>query len=420
MHSHPRWHSVAALLVILVVAVVTVSSLELITRTAYTLLVAATGGLTFGGSDGWYNLSPELGWVLRPHYAGNVYWEFRQFDGDGFLEIDRQQIAEPGRPRVVFVGDSTTYGYGVETRDTFVEVLDEWFPEADMINLGVPAYTSTQGYRVVQREALALRPSVIVFSFNFNDRRYVTKAENTDDADRFADTYWALVRARTVERLFLYRAATPSLRYLAPAGPEPEEQPVALDFGFTEDRGPADLTPDRLRARVGPEQYVRNLTSVAELARAHDIGLIFVLFNDNPLVTADLERGLALYHDSRYEEAIQALQFAVDNRDEFSPLARLQLSAIYADLGRERESREVLTFADNDWLHGEMPLHRDRLYNDLMEQVAAEQAIPVVDPRQLLDRDPGVYIDFAHFDARGHQMVAGLLKDVISTLLPTP
>ena len=91
----------------------------------------------------------------------------------------------------------------------------------------------------------------------------------------------------------------------------------------------------------------------------------------------------------------------------FSPLARLQLSAIYADLGRERESREVLTFADNDWLHGEMPLHRDRLYNDLMEQVAAEQAIPVVDPRQLLDRDPGVYIDVAHFDARGHQMVAG-------------
>ena len=65
-------------------------------------------------------------------------------------------------------------------------------------------YTSTQGYRVVQRDAIALDPSVLVFSFNFNDRRYVTMRENTDDADRFSDTYWALVRARTVERLFLY------------------------------------------------------------------------------------------------------------------------------------------------------------------------------------------------------------------------
>ena len=140
----------------------------------------------------------------------------------------------------------------------------------------------------------------------------------------------------------MYRVVNSLLLYLSPCGLEEEPN--------------ATFTPDRRRAWVGPEQYIQNLAAVAELSRRHNIRLVFVLFNDSPLVTDDRERGM----------------------------------------------------------------HRDRVYNDLMRQVAAEYAVPLVDAGHLLDRDPSVYIDFAHFDARGHEMVAGLLKDVISDLLPSP
>ena len=86
------------------------------------------------------------------------------------------------------IGDQVVITHAIRIRNSVI------FPRTtpDMISLGVPGYTSTQGYRVLQRKGLDLDPSVIVFSFNFNDRRYLTRGEQPDDVGQFAGQYWAL------------------------------------------------------------------------------------------------------------------------------------------------------------------------------------------------------------------------------------
>ncbi len=78
----------------------------------------------------WYVYSAQVGWKPRPHafdmpYEGRLY-----FDGGGYSVEDTKKIwAQRGRPRVIGVGDSTMYGYGVATRDTYLERLQERLPQ---------------------------------------------------------------------------------------------------------------------------------------------------------------------------------------------------------------------------------------------------------------------------------------------------
>ena len=117
--------------------------------------------------ESWYIYSNDLGWERRPNFSGNVFGVRRDFDSQGFVSSDTQQVASTGKTKVVVIGDSTTFGYRVDTASTFVELLDNLLPDMDFINLGVPGYTSYQGYKTLLKYGLKLDPSIVIVSFNF-------------------------------------------------------------------------------------------------------------------------------------------------------------------------------------------------------------------------------------------------------------
>ena len=246
----------------------------------------------------------------------------------------------------------------------------------------------------------------MVFSFNYNDRRYVAGDDQVDDSRHFADQYDAQRRSEFLERLFLYRAVRSLSNRLVPSiDPGDDVDPVSVDT---------------LPARVGPEQYRRNLVAVAELARRRDIPLLFLLFNDSPQHKQYVERGISFATDSRYEEAIRTFSIAIvrDSRSLwFRDLARLELSAVYRDLGQLQESRRVLMLdSPHRSLHGGRPVYRDRVYNEIMTDVAEEFDTGLVDAGRALDSDPSYYIDQVHFGAAGHLVVARLLEGALSSV----
>lgn len=71
-----------------------------------------------------------------------------------------------GRPRVLFVGDSYTFGSEVDDCDTFASRLSVEF---DTINLAVPGYGTDQAMLKLERDGLPLRPDVVVFGFFVGD-----------------------------------------------------------------------------------------------------------------------------------------------------------------------------------------------------------------------------------------------------------
>jgi lysophospholipase L1-like esterase len=82
---------------------------------------------------------------------------------------------EPGEVRILFLGDSVTFGWMLRHDETFVYLAEEElrsrFPGVSItcINAGVPGYTSFQGWRFLETEGFGFEPDLVVLNFGFNE-----------------------------------------------------------------------------------------------------------------------------------------------------------------------------------------------------------------------------------------------------------
>jgi hypothetical protein len=139
--------------------------------------------------------SATLGWRIRPGFSGVAFDAQRSYDAEGVLAEDAETAA--ATRRILFLGDSRTYGNGVRAAETYPEVLRTLLPNTQIRNAGVPGYSSYQGLVALQELAPRLRPAVVVFAFGFNDRRYVASPVAPDGPDAFR----ALARRAALARL---------------------------------------------------------------------------------------------------------------------------------------------------------------------------------------------------------------------------
>jgi lysophospholipase L1-like esterase len=121
---------------------------------------------------------PELFWRLSPGtQIPDDAWPFFGVIANGqSLREDHEIPAEkpPGQIRILFLGDSCTFGYGVAHDETFVEGAELLLKGAtgkpvECINAGVPGYSLFQGYRSLVTEGLRYQPDLVVVTFGWND-----------------------------------------------------------------------------------------------------------------------------------------------------------------------------------------------------------------------------------------------------------
>ena len=341
--------------------------------------------------------SLELGWRLRPSFVGNVSGKPCIVDENGFLEEDALQMKNKGEPRIVCVGDSWTFGTSIINKSTFVELLDDLLPDMSVINMAVPGYSSYQGYQVIRRRVLNLNPSLIVVSFNLNDRRYVLRKEDMDSSETFKRVYNQQKKQGFSNYFFLFQ----SLNYL-------KKKSYAMK--------PIDLRT--LPARVPPDAYRENLTKIAAISKKENIPLIFLLQKENPGATEYLSKGMESLRNSDYDKAIESFKMAISLRNFFSILPRKYLTEIFEKRGQMKEANDILMIKDPflSYAGGDI-LYFTEEYNEIMCEVAKENNIEVADPRSILDEES--YIDWGHLNRKGHDQVSQLLYSIIKKIILT-
>jgi lysophospholipase L1-like esterase len=75
----------------------------------------------------------------------------------------------PGIRRIVAVGDSFTFGNGVEVEDAFPSLLERRLPATEVINLGVPGYGVDQQLLMLESRGLRFRPDVVLLGLHTPD-----------------------------------------------------------------------------------------------------------------------------------------------------------------------------------------------------------------------------------------------------------
>src|SRR5262245_11305510 len=119
-----------------------------------------------------YRYDATLGWFPIPSSA-------RRFLGERWIDVQHNSLGlrdiefpppTPGRPRLVFLGDSFVWGFDVEAAERFTDLLRERHPDWDVMNCGVSGYGTDQALLLLERLTPALHPDVVVLEFNPADR----------------------------------------------------------------------------------------------------------------------------------------------------------------------------------------------------------------------------------------------------------
>ncbi len=164
-----RWRAfLRGLLAQLLVLVVTLAATELVLR------VLDLRFLRDGARPGYafvYRYDPDLGWAPVPNARA-------EFTGSRTVSVQNNSIGlrdiehdRGGRPRILFIGDSFTWGFDVEAKDRFTEILRTRLPQADIVNAGVPGYGTDQEYLLLAKIWDQVRPDVVVLMYcSDNDR----------------------------------------------------------------------------------------------------------------------------------------------------------------------------------------------------------------------------------------------------------
>ncbi|MDP8221909.1 MAG: SGNH/GDSL hydrolase family protein [Candidatus Lernaella stagnicola] len=138
-----------------------------------------------------YQRDPHLFWRLRPHANSDLNPEVRDtqsINSRGFRDDEFDKKKPAGELRIITLGDSCTFGDGVANWESYANVLEELIAKADpsrpvqVINAGVPGYTSYQVRRYLTGELLAYEPDAVIVYVGFNDN--VPATNGVTDAQR--------------------------------------------------------------------------------------------------------------------------------------------------------------------------------------------------------------------------------------------
>jgi hypothetical protein len=108
---------------------------------------------------------PGVGWKGRPFYRDEVNGVFGNNHGLRMSENIDYGSEFYAKPRVLLVGDSMVYGFGVKQPFIFSEVLQREMPQLRVINTGVVGYNNVQEDVTMRRLLPVIRPQLSILFF---------------------------------------------------------------------------------------------------------------------------------------------------------------------------------------------------------------------------------------------------------------
>lgn len=219
----------------------------------------------------------RLFWRLKPHLnekrvQGAVRGElidFRVSTNDFGL---REGPIGPKRGlRILALGNSCTFGVGVEGEDSFPEQLENLIGQSvpqgiEVLNAGTPGYTAFQGRRFLERIGDDLDPDIVIVSFGFNDSDVWSSRTDRETAAVFEPVGW---------RKWARRSAF--YRLLATALPRRGGEAVRGGAGSGTEAGQIP--------RLMPDEFYEEMTAIAAWAKDRGKNALFLVWPYRKQVT---------------------------------------------------------------------------------------------------------------------------------------
>jgi lysophospholipase L1-like esterase len=276
----------------------------------------------------------------------------------GFAGAEFSTEKREGTFRIVCMGNSSTFGWGVPPDSCYPRLLEGILQErigheVEVINAGVPGYTSVQGLGMLERDVSDLSPDLITLAFGANDCHATSRSDTDIMLERagYVGAIQEILAHSSIYRVLRYFVVSSKVKH-AVTGEEPPG-----------------------RRRVSPKEYRAAMESIIQTSRGLGSKLILVeILPDSP----------------EWEPYRKILE-------ELAALEHLPL------LGTGEIFRRFLE--DMDATDGSLRSHVEAMREEYGESVLA--------------RHPEMYLrlDRVHPSDLGHLLIARALSDTVSLMI---
>jgi len=339
-----------------------------------------------------YRFDPYLGLFHEPGFTGTVDGVTYTHNAKGLRDREVPYDKPSGRQRILMVGDSLTWGYGVGDGETFSDVLERSLPGTEVINLSVAGYGNGQELLLLRHEGLRYEPDQVVLVFcvaNDVEDNYLADA---------VEAYPANVFHLREGRLAIAPFRVGPLTRMAIAL---RERSYVVNFLGKRVLGAATRQPGLRRVTAIERANLARLAAVG-FDESSWAGLRYLRMDDPP-------------GEEHYRARGGLLAPTPLNHYKVELTKQIVLEMAREVRGRGADFAVVLSPFKAE-LDPAGPYHENPLRRELARFLAAE-GIATVD---LLSRfeseglDPdGLFLDGMHFSARGHEEVARLLREAL-------
>ncbi len=208
---------------------------------------------------------------LRPHTRGIFIGQHISINSLGMRDKERSLEKPPGTFRILALGDSHTFGWGVRQEDTWPSVLEIMLSENnpsrrfEVMNLGVPGYNTVQEVQAFSARADALNPDMVIINYCNNDMDLPNFLAHPPDPLSLRNSYlWDFIR----RRIALLKG-----NILSPLG----LTAIPMNEDLKRFRMPLERIPERFRPLYGWENMVEAYRRLARICNKKKIPYVFLL-----------------------------------------------------------------------------------------------------------------------------------------------
>jgi hypothetical protein len=208
-----------------------------------------------------FSQNRKMVYDLRPNLDVEFMGAAVKTNAEGFRDVDHAVQKPPGVRRVVTVGDSYMFGWGVPVESGYVSVAAQNLPKWEWINLARPGYATAQEVECFRVYGLKYQPDVVILNYIGNDTElpyYIQKAP-TDLSSSFLKDW-----------------LDGHLRVDGLTNPAPKYKDESKKFWTYEDD--PNRVPSQYRDLVGWGAVERSFQELAELGKQHHFRVVLFCF----------------------------------------------------------------------------------------------------------------------------------------------
>lgn len=234
------------------------------------ILVDSSADRQMSRGEDMYRFHPYWFWELRPG-ARVERSPNEHVNASGYRGRDYPRDRTPGVPRIVALGDSSTFGYGVKWDEAYPAILERSLGKVEVLNFGVVGYSAFQGEKLFSGRVLSFQPDLTLVAFGAVDE--LLPAQGYDVDHKFQVT--SKINPRVVlweDRLGPLRICQLILRIFDSGHPakEQEQNAAGNDRAWTE--GQKDYVRNQSVA-----SFERSLLAITQIARSVGSQVVFII-----------------------------------------------------------------------------------------------------------------------------------------------